>query len=135
MKVFISYRREDTPVTLAVFDSLQSHFGADNVFMDLSDIDSGQNFVDVIDQRSAERRPVPSSEAVADLLDSRQDASNAQGLCANRDCVALEHACRDPVLVQAQACRSHRPCPSRSSRSSHDAHDLSDEAGATTSAA
>jgi hypothetical protein len=49
MKVFISYRREDSAGHAGrLYDSLQSHFGADNVFMDLSDIDSGTNFVDVI---------------------------------------------------------------------------------------
>ena len=50
MKVFISYRRDDTAGHAGrLHDSLQSRFGADNVFMDLSDIDFGQNFVDVID--------------------------------------------------------------------------------------
>jgi len=49
MKVFISYRREDSAGHAGrLHDSLQSHFGADNVFMDLSDIDSGTNFVEVI---------------------------------------------------------------------------------------
>jgi TIR domain len=49
VKVFISYRREDSiGHTGRLYDSLQSHFGADRVFMDLSGIDSGQNFVDVI---------------------------------------------------------------------------------------
>jgi hypothetical protein len=49
MKVFISYRREDSAGhTGRLYDSLQAHFGADGVFMDLSDIDSGENFVEVI---------------------------------------------------------------------------------------
>ena len=40
MKVFISYRREDSAGHAGrLHDSLQSHFGADNVFMDLNDID------------------------------------------------------------------------------------------------
>jgi len=49
MKVFISYRREDSAGHSGrLFDSLQARFGQDGVFMDLSGIDSGQNFVDVI---------------------------------------------------------------------------------------
>jgi hypothetical protein len=49
MKVFISYRREDSiGHSGRLYDSLQSHFGGDSVFMDLTGIDSGRNFVDVI---------------------------------------------------------------------------------------
>jgi hypothetical protein len=49
VKVFISYRREDSAGHSGrLYDSLQAHFGADGVFMDLRGIDSGQNFADVI---------------------------------------------------------------------------------------
>src|SRR6185503_9879683 len=49
MKVFISYRREDSMGHSGrLYDSLQSHFGGDSVFMDLTGIDSGRNFVEVI---------------------------------------------------------------------------------------
>lgn len=50
MRVFISYRRADTAGHAGrLCDALQTHFGRDNVFMDLSGIDSGQNFVEAID--------------------------------------------------------------------------------------
>jgi tetratricopeptide (TPR) repeat protein len=49
VKVFISYRREDSAGHSGrLYDSLQAHLGADGVFMDLRGIDSGQNFADVI---------------------------------------------------------------------------------------
>jgi hypothetical protein len=51
MRVFISYRREDSAGhTGRLFDSLRTRFGDDSVFMDLSDIDSGQDFTDTIQQ-------------------------------------------------------------------------------------
>ena len=57
MRIFISYRREDSAGhTGRLFDSLRNHFGDENVFLDLSDIDSGQVFTDAIHQaiRSAD---------------------------------------------------------------------------------
>ena len=49
MKVFISYRREDSAGhTGRLYDSLRKHFGDDNVFLDVSGIDSGRKFADVI---------------------------------------------------------------------------------------
>lgn len=48
-KIFISYRREDSSGhTGRLYDSLSAHFGADSLFMDLSAIESGQNFVNAI---------------------------------------------------------------------------------------
>jgi hypothetical protein len=57
MRIFISYRREDSAGhTGRLFDSLRSRFGEKNVFFDLSGIDSGQVFSDAIQQaiRSAD---------------------------------------------------------------------------------
>jgi hypothetical protein len=49
LKVFISYRREDSAGhTGRLYDSLQAHFGQESLFMDLAAIESGQNFVDAI---------------------------------------------------------------------------------------
>jgi hypothetical protein len=49
VKVFISYRREDSAgYTGRLYDSLRARFGDDNVFLDLSGIDSGRKFADVI---------------------------------------------------------------------------------------
>jgi hypothetical protein len=49
VKVFISYRREDSAgYTGRLYDSLRARFGDDNVFLDLSGIDAGRKFADVI---------------------------------------------------------------------------------------
>ena len=49
MKIFISYRREDSAGhTGRLYDSLRAHFGQESLFMDLTAIESGQNFVDAI---------------------------------------------------------------------------------------
>jgi hypothetical protein len=49
MKVFISYRREDSAgYTGRLYDSLRARFGDQNVFLDVSGIDSGRKFADVI---------------------------------------------------------------------------------------
>ena len=49
MKIFISYRREDSAgYTGRLYDSLRTTFGDANVFLDVSGIDSGRKFADVI---------------------------------------------------------------------------------------
>lgn len=49
MKVFISYRREDSAGhTGRLYDFLRPRLGEANVFLDLSGIDSGRKFADVI---------------------------------------------------------------------------------------
>jgi hypothetical protein len=49
--VFISYRREDSPGHAGrVFDRVRAKFGGDIVFMDVTAIDAGADFVDAIDQ-------------------------------------------------------------------------------------
>ena len=49
--VFISYRREDSPGHAGrVFDRVRARFGADIVFMDVTAIDAGADFVDAIEQ-------------------------------------------------------------------------------------
>jgi tetratricopeptide (TPR) repeat protein len=51
MRIFISYRREDSSGHAGrLFDALQSRFGRGQVFMDVSGIVSGENFVAAIDQ-------------------------------------------------------------------------------------
>jgi hypothetical protein len=49
VKAFISYRRDDSAGhTGRLSDSLRERFGQDHVFLDHSGIDSGQNYVEVI---------------------------------------------------------------------------------------
>jgi tetratricopeptide (TPR) repeat protein len=50
MKIFISYRREDSAGHAGrLYDSLQAYFGQESLFMDLVAIESGQNFVEAIE--------------------------------------------------------------------------------------
>jgi len=47
--IFISYRREDSPGHAGrIFDRLRSRFGSDVVFMDVTAIEAGVDFVDVL---------------------------------------------------------------------------------------
>src|SRR5262245_14817914 len=133
MKVFISYRREDSAGHSGrLHDSLQSHFGADNVFMDLSDIDSGQNFVEVI------QGAVRSSDVVLAVIGKEWLTCTSGGtrrLDMPNDFVrteigiALEHGIPViPVLVRGASMppASSLPEPLKL-LASHDAHELSDE--------
>jgi hypothetical protein len=50
--VFISYRREDTSGYAGrLYDQISAHFGAEHVFMDVTTIEPGSDFVEVIEQR------------------------------------------------------------------------------------
>jgi hypothetical protein len=51
-KVFINYRREDTaPYAGRLYDRLTAHFGEGQVFMDIAQIEPGEDFVEVIDRK------------------------------------------------------------------------------------
>lgn len=50
LKIFISYRRDDSAgYALHLFDSLSAHFGRDQIFMDIEQIEPGADFVQVIE--------------------------------------------------------------------------------------
>ena len=52
VKFFINYRREDTaPYAGRLYDRLTEHFGADQVFMDIDQIEPGEDFVEVINRK------------------------------------------------------------------------------------
>jgi hypothetical protein len=54
-KIFISYRRGDDPGGAGrLFDVLKATFEADQLFMDVDNIEPGQDFVEVIQERVAE---------------------------------------------------------------------------------
>jgi hypothetical protein len=54
-RVFLSYRREDSRAdTGRLFDRLSRHFGDANVFMDIDDIDAGENFVEKLTRTLAQ---------------------------------------------------------------------------------
>ena len=49
--IFIGYRRDDSAGhARALFDRLRAHFGADLVFMDVTDIEPGMDFTEVLDK-------------------------------------------------------------------------------------
>ena len=50
--VFINYRREDAaPYAGRLYDRLTAHFGEDHVFIDIDQIDPGEDFVEVINRK------------------------------------------------------------------------------------
>ena len=52
MKVFISYRRDDSIVhARLIHNELSARFGAGDVFMDIDDIDYGADFARLIDEQ------------------------------------------------------------------------------------
>lgn len=133
MQVFISYRREESAGHAGrLYDSLQSHFGADHVFMDLSDIDSGTNFVDVI------QAAIKSSDVMLAVIGKQWLTCSSGGkrrLDLANDFVRTEIAMAleqgvpvIPVLVQGADMPLAPSLPEPLKRlASHDAHDLSDE--------
>lgn len=51
-KLFINYRREDTaPYAGRLYDRLIAHFGEDQVFIDIDQIEPGEDFVEAINSR------------------------------------------------------------------------------------
>ena len=51
-RIFLSYRREDASAYAGrVYDRLVAHFGAGQVFMDIDQIEPGEDFVQVIDRK------------------------------------------------------------------------------------
>src|SRR5215472_6891941 len=51
-KVFINYRREDTaPYAGRLYDHLTAHFGEDQVFIDIDQIEPGEDFVEAINRK------------------------------------------------------------------------------------
>jgi TIR domain len=53
-KIFISYRRDDSGGWAGrLYDRLSQHFGRDNVFMDITAIEPGLDFVEVIQEAVA----------------------------------------------------------------------------------
>ncbi|MEO6410175.1 MAG: toll/interleukin-1 receptor domain-containing protein [Burkholderiaceae bacterium] len=50
--IFISYRRDDSaPYAGRLYDRLSAHFGAGEVFMDIDQIEPGEDFVEVIERK------------------------------------------------------------------------------------
>ncbi|MGH8727108.1 MAG: TIR domain-containing protein [Burkholderiales bacterium] len=104
--IFISYRREDAAGHAGrLFDRLSEHFGRDRVFMDVSDIEPGVDFVEAIE------RAVGSCEILVVVIGrdwlKATDAAGKRRLDDPRDFIRLEVGAalkRDirviPVLVR-----------------------------------
>ncbi len=133
MKVFISYRRNDSAGhTGRLYDSFLAHFGADGVFMDLSGIDSGQNFVDVI------HKAVSSSDVLLAVMGKEWLTCTGEGgrrLDDPNDLVRAEIAAAlqrgtpvIPVLVDGAEMPGAAKLPDvLKPLAKRDAHELSDE--------
>src|ERR1051326_255449 len=98
--IFISYRREDSsPYAGRLHDRLCDHFGADQVFMDVDDINPGTDFVSLIEQK------VASCDALIAVIGKRwfmrDEESGRSRLDNSQDFVRLEveHALRRNILV------------------------------------
>ena len=51
-QIFINYRREDSAgYAISLHDRLAAHFGAQQIFMDIDNIEPGEDFVEVINQK------------------------------------------------------------------------------------
>jgi hypothetical protein len=74
-RVFLSYRRDDTAAYAGrLYDRLVAHFGANQVFIDIDQIEPGEDFVEVINQKVSETR------ALAVLIGRHWlDATNVEG--------------------------------------------------------
>jgi len=106
MRIFISYRRDDTEGYAGrLYDRLNQHFGRDSLFMDIDTLKPGQDFVDAIDEA------VGSCDVLIALIGKRwltvADAEGRRRLDDPHDFVRLEIGTalkRDvwvvPVLVQ-----------------------------------
>ena len=88
-KLFISYRREDTaPYAGRLYDRLAAHFGDDQVFIDIDQIEPGDDFVEAIN------RKVGACEIAIVLIGPSwlrvTDASGKRRLDDNDDLVRME---------------------------------------------
>ncbi|WP_291998602.1 toll/interleukin-1 receptor domain-containing protein [Candidatus Accumulibacter sp. ACC012] len=74
-RIFISYRREDSIAYAGrLYDHLSAHFGAEQVFMDIGQIEAGDDFVNVLD------REIDTCDVVIALIGPRWlGASNENG--------------------------------------------------------
>ena len=97
-KVFINYRREDTaPYAGRLYDRLAAHFGEDQVFIDIDQIEPGEDFVEVINRKvgTCDIAIVaigPHWLSATDQSGKRR-LDDEEGFCAhgNRRCTSAQH--------------------------------------------
>ena len=112
--LFINYRREDTaPYAGRLYDRLSAHFGDEQVFIDIDQIEPGEDFVEAIN------RKVGACEIAIVLIGPNwlraTDASGKRRLDDTEDFVRMEIAAalqREirviPSSLVTQACRGSR---------------------------
>lgn len=109
--IFICYRREDSIAYAGrLFDHLAKHFGKDNVFMDVDNIDPGVDFVEVLE------RTVSSCDALVAVIgkqwltatdeEGRRRLDNPEDLVRLEIVAALERKVR---VVPALVAGAHMP--------------------------
>jgi tetratricopeptide (TPR) repeat protein len=131
--IFISYRREDSAGhTGRLFDRLSEHFGKGRVFMDISGIEPGVDFVEAID------KAVGSCDAFVVVVGKQwlnvKDADGRRRLDNPEDFIRLELATAlrrnvriIPVLVQGATAPSSGNLPEDLKKLSRlQAHEISD---------
>lgn len=114
-KIFISYRRDDSEGYAGrIYDRLGSHFGYDNIFMDVDMIEPGVDFVDVINDA------IKTSDVVMILIGKRwMNAADSQGnrrLDKPEDFVRLEIASalrREIRVIPVLVGESNMPNPTK----------------------
>src|SRR5215469_13329489 len=115
--IFISYRREDTiGYAGRLYDQLSAHFGREHVFMDVTAIEPGSDFVDTIEQK------VGTCDALIALIGKNwltvRDDQNRVRLGSQEDFVSVEVAAAlkrnvevIPVLVGGAKMPQQRELP------------------------
>jgi AAA ATPase-like protein/TIR domain-containing protein len=98
MRMFISYRRDDAPSHAGrLYDALAEHFGEDNVFMDVDNIEIGADFKDAIESA------VTSCDVLFAMIGPRwltvADSRGGRRLDGADDFVRLETALQRNVRV------------------------------------
>jgi len=89
MSIFLSYRREDSGgYTGRLYDGLTAHFGDDEVFMDLEDIQAGKNFRSDVEQTSSRSDVV--LVVIGGSWSSITDAHGSRRLDRDDDVLRLE---------------------------------------------
>ncbi|HEY5672930.1 MAG TPA: TIR domain-containing protein [Malonomonas sp.] len=133
-RIFLSYRREDSSGYAGrLFDHIKRHFGQDRVFMDISNIEPGVDFVDSIE------KALNSCDTFLVLIGKNwldcRDASGNRRLDDPDDFIRIETSAalkRDvrvfPILVKGAVMPSAKDLPEDMARlARRNAHELSDQ--------
>ena len=116
-KLFINYRREDTaPYAGRLYDRLIAHFGEDQVFIDIDQIEPGEDFVEVINRKvgtcdiaivaigpnwlGAMMRRVSVASTTKRILCVWKSSLHSSAKSASFQSSLAEHGCRGGMIFQ-----------------------------------